>query len=83
MFQQIHNLKIIHVFAGWSGLSADGLVLKQSPLSETLPDLMDNNSEYLMDTYYILGEKVFLLTKLILSLYKKNSGKCSHCSYIK
>ena len=52
-----HDLTFIHVFAGWPGRSADGSVLKHSPLSQTLPQLMDNNSEYLTDTYHILGEK--------------------------
>ena len=71
MFQDIRNLKIIHVFAGWPGHSADGSVLKHSPLSQTLPQLMDNNSEYLTDTYHIVGEKAFLLTQHILTPYKK------------
>ena len=53
MFQHIHNLKFIHVFAGWAGRSADGSGLKPSLLSQT--QLMDNNSEYVMDTYHILG----------------------------
>ena len=74
MFQHIHNLKFIDVFAGWSGCSADGSVLKHSPLSQTLHQLMDNNREYLTDTYHMLGEKVFPLTKHILTLYKKNTG---------
>ena len=74
MIQHIHNLRFIDVFAGWSGRFADGLVLKHSPLSQTLHQLMDNNSENLTDTYHMLGEKVFPLTKHILSLYKKNTG---------
>ena len=45
MFQHIHNLRFIDVFAGWPGHSADGSVLKHSPLSQTLPQLMDNNSQ--------------------------------------
>ena len=63
MFQHINNLKFIHVFAGWPGRSADGCVFKHSPLSQTLPQLMDNNSEYLRDNYHILGKKVFPLRK--------------------
>ena len=61
-----------HVFAGWPGRSADGSVLKHSPLSQTLPQLMDNNSEYLMDTYHIVGDKAFPLTQHILTPYKKS-----------
>ena len=83
MFQHIHSLTFIHIFAGWPGRSADGSVLKHSPLSQTLPQLMDNNSEYLTDSYHIVGEKACPLTKHILTLHKKNSRKCSHCSYIK
>ena len=74
MFQHIHNLRFIHVFAGWPGRSADCSVLKHSPLSQTLPQLIDNNTEY--STY------LSHLTKHILTLYKKHSGKCGHCSYI-
>ena len=83
MFQHIHNLIFIHIFAGWPGRSADGSVLKYSPLSQTLAQLINKNSEYLMDTYHILGEKMFPLKKHILTVYQKNSGKCSHCCYIK
>ena len=83
MFQHIHNLRLITVFAGWPGRSADGSVLKHSPLSQTLPHLMDNNSEYLRDTYHMLDEKVFPPTKDLFTLYKKNCGKCSHWCYIK
>ena len=83
MFQHIHNLRFIHIFAGWPRHSADGSILKDSPLSQTLAQLMNNNSEYLMDTYHILGEKMFPLRKHILTLYQKYSGKCSHSCYIK
>ena len=60
------------VFAGWPGRSADGSVLKHSPLSQTLPQLMNNNSEYLTDTYHIVGDKAFPLTQYILTPYKKS-----------
>ena len=83
MFQHIYNLTFIDVFAGWPGCSADGSVLKHSPLSHTLPQLMDNNSKYLMDMYHIVGEKALPVTKQILTLYKNNSGKLSHCYYVK
>ena len=59
-----------HIFAGWPGHSADGSVLKHSPLSQTLPQLMDNNSEYLTDTYDIVGDKALPLTQYILTAYK-------------
>ena len=72
MLQHIHNLIFLQVFAGWPGRSADGCVLKHSPLSQTLPQLMDNNSEDLTDTYHIVGHKAFLLTQDILTPYKKN-----------
>ena len=62
------------MFSGWPGHSADGSVLKHSPLSQTPPQLMDNNIEYLTDTYHIVGDKAFPLTKLILTVYKNNSG---------
>ena len=58
-----------HVFTGWPGRSADGSVLKHNPLSQTLPELMDNNSEYLRDTYHIVGDKAFPLTQHILTPY--------------
>ena len=64
-----------HVFAGWPGHSADGSVLKHSPLSQTLPELMDNNSEYLTDTYQIVGDKAFPLTQHILTPYKKSKRR--------
>ena len=54
-----------HVFEGWPGRSADGSVLKHSRLSQTLPQLMDKNSEYLRDTYDIVGDKAFPLTQHI------------------
>ena len=60
------------VFAGWPGRSADCSVLKHSPLSQTLPQLLNNNSEYLTDTYYIVGDKAFPLTQYILRPYKKS-----------
>ena len=60
------------IFAGWPGRSADGSVLKHSPLSQTLPQLMDNNSEYLTDTYHIVGNKFFPLTQHILTPYKNS-----------
>ena len=66
MFQHLHNLKFIHVFTGWPGRSADGWVFKHSPLSHTLPQLMDNNSEH-----HILGEKVFPLRKHNFNYVKK------------
>ena len=49
-----------HVFAGWPGRSADGSVLKHSPLSQTLAQLMKNNSEYLTHMYNIMGTKLSL-----------------------
>ena len=61
-----------HIFPGWPGHSADGSVLKHSPLSQTLPQLMNNNSEYLTDTYHIVGDKVFPLTQHILTPYKNS-----------
>ena len=70
-----HDLTFIHVFAGWPGRSADGSVLKHSPLSQTLPQLMDNNSEYLTDTYHIVGDKAFPLTQHILTPYKKSKRR--------
>ena len=33
---------------------------------------MDNNSEYLTDTYHIVGDKAFPLTQHILTPYKKS-----------
>ena len=36
---------------------------------------MNNNSEYLTDTYHILGEKPFPLTKHMVTLYKVQSTK--------
>ena len=32
---------------------------------------MDNNSEYLTDTYHIMGDKAFPLTQYMLTAYKK------------
>ena len=64
-----------HVFAGWTGRSAYGSVLKHSPLSQTLHQLMDNNSEYLTDTYHIVGDKAFPLTQHILTPYKKSKQR--------
>ena len=75
MFQHIHNLIFIHVFAGWPGRSADGSVLKHSPLSQTLPQLMDNNSEYLTDTYHILGEKKIPSNKTYFDTVQKTFRK--------
>ena len=66
----VYSAVLKHIFAGWPGSSADGSVLKHNPLSQTLPQLMENNSEYLMDTYHILGENVCPLTKHILKPYK-------------
>ena len=79
----MHNLIFIHVFAGWPGRSADGSLLKHTRLSESLPQVMNKNSEYLTQTYDILGEIILPLTEHILTLYKNNYGKCSHGSYIK
>ena len=59
-------------FCRWPDRSADGSVLKHSPLSQTLPQLMDNNSEYLTDTYHIMGDKAFPLTQDIVTPYKKS-----------
>ena len=64
-----------HVFGGWPGRCADGSVLKHSNLSQTLPQLMHNNSEYLTDTYHIVGDKAFPLTQHILTAYKKNKRR--------
>ena len=61
-----------YIFAGLPGRSADGCDLKHSPLSQTSPQLMNNNSEYLTDTYHIVGDKVFPLTQHILTPYKKS-----------
>ena len=36
---------------------------------------MDNNSEYLTDTYHIVGDKVFPLTQHILTPYKKSKRR--------
>ena len=36
---------------------------------------MDNNSEYLTDTYHIVGDKAFPLTQHILTLYKKSKRR--------
>ena len=58
------------IFAGWPGRSADGSVLKHSPLSQTLPQLMENNSEYLKDMYDIVGDKALPLTQYLLTAYK-------------
>ena len=71
-----HYLRFIHVFAGWPGCSADGSVLKHSPLSKTLPQLINNNSDYLTDTYHIVGDKAFPLTQHILTPYR-NSQRSS------
>ena len=35
---------------------------------------MDNNSEYLTDTYHIVGNKAFPLTQHILTPYKKSKN---------
>ena len=35
---------------------------------------MDNNSEYLTDTYHIVGDKAFPLTQHILTPYKKSKN---------
>ena len=59
-----------HIFAGWPGRSADGSVLKHSPLSQTLPQLMENKSEYLKDMYDIVGNKALPLTQYLLTVYK-------------
>ena len=83
MLQNIHKLMFKHVFAGWPGRSADGSVLKHSPLSQTLPQLMDNNSKYLRDTCHIFREEAFPLSEYTLTVYKQNSIKLSHCYYVK
>ena len=70
-----YDLRFLHVFAGWPGRSADGSVLKHSPLSKTLPQLMNNNSEYLTDTYHIIGDKAFPLTRHILTPYRKSQRR--------
>ena len=36
---------------------------------------MDNNSEYLTDTYHIVGDKAFPLTQHILTPYKKSKQR--------
>ena len=59
-----------NVFAGWPGRSADGSILKHSPLSQNLPQLMNNNSGYLTDTYDIVGNKALPLTQYLLRAYK-------------
>ena len=64
-----------HVFAGWPGCSADGSILKHSPLSHTQPQLMNNHSEYLTDTYHIVGDKTSPLTQYNLTPYKKSKGR--------
>ena len=61
-----------HAISGWPGRSADSSVLKHSPLSQTLHQLMDNSSEYLTYTYHIVGDKAFPLTQHILTPYKKS-----------
>ena len=70
-----------HIFSGWPGRSADGSVLKHSPLSQTLPQLIDNNSEYLRDIYHIVGDKAFTLnTRYFKTLQKEQtmiSYKCT------
>ena len=60
------------IFAGWPGRSADGCVMKHSSLSHTLPQLIKKNSEYLTDTYDMVGDKAFPLTQYILTPYKKS-----------
>ena len=65
-----------YIFAGWPSRSTDGCVLKHSPLSQTLLQLMNNNSEYLTDTYHIVGDKAFSLTQYILAPYKKSKRLC-------
>ena len=59
------------MFAGWPGRSADGAVLKHSPLSKELHQLMDSDATYITDTYHIVGDKAFPLKKHILTPYKK------------
>ena len=68
----VYDAVLKEVFAGWPGRSADGSVLKHSPLSHTLPQLIKKNSEYLTDTYHIVGDKAFPLTQYILTPYKKS-----------
>ena len=36
---------------------------------------MDNNSEYLTDTYHIVGDKAFPLAQHILTPYKKSKKR--------
>ena len=59
------------MFAGWRGRSADGAVLKHSPLSKELHQLMDSDATYITDTYHIVGDKAFPLKKHILTPDKK------------
>ena len=68
-------MRFIHVFAGWPGRSADGAVLKHSPLSKELHQLMDSDATYITDTYHIVGDKAFPLKKHILTPYKKYQKK--------
>ena len=75
MFQHIHNLRLINVFAGCPCHSADSSVLKHSPLSQTLPQSMDNNSEYLTDTYHILAEKKIPSNKTHFNSVQKDFWK--------
>ena len=72
----VYGAVLKYIFAGWPGHSADGSVLKHSPLSQTQPQLMDNNNEYLTDTYHIVGDKAFPLTQHILTPYKKSKQLC-------
>ena len=67
-----YDLRFIHVFAGWPGRSADSGVLRHSPLSRTIDDLMECDSAFLTDTYHIVGDKAFPLSKHILTPYKKS-----------
>ena len=62
-----HNLIFKNSFTAWPGHSADSCVLKHSPFSQTLPELMDNNSEYLYRSGTVNSKsfvgKVFLRIK--------------------
>ena len=60
-----------HVFEGLPGRSADGSVLKHSHLSQTLPQLMDKNSEYLRDTYGHCGGQSFPSNTTYLNTLQK------------
>ena len=43
--------------------------------SHSLPQLMDNNSEYLTDNYHIVGDQAFHLIHDILTQYKKSKRR--------